>query len=75
MPRTRDNPVNESSQEYQDGRRKILWFEEALLRTLCFDLTVRQPYPVMLDAVERIWRANEDALRLKRVAWPFITDS
>ncbi|KAK4695553.1 hypothetical protein P7C70_g8529, partial [Phenoliferia sp. Uapishka_3] len=77
-PRDRRHlPVDEASEVFTKTRQRILFFEEALLRVLCFDLTIRQPYTDMVKGVGLMWR-NENtvvATKVKRAAWPFITDS
>ncbi|KAM0747499.1 cyclin-like protein [Meredithblackwellia eburnea MCA 4105] len=68
---------SDSHPNFAETRRKALFFEEVLLRTLCFDLTVEQPFWVMLKAVKEIWK-DENATKGKDVArraWSFLSDS
>ncbi|KAL8281023.1 hypothetical protein RQP46_006702 [Phenoliferia psychrophenolica] len=76
-PPDRAHPVNESRDGFRALRQRVLYYEEVLLRTLCFDLTVRQPYADMLLAVGKIWPGmDKDGIRrIKAVAHSVITDS
>lgn len=79
-----ENPPNshryqydESDPNFVDLRRRMLYWEEVMLRTLCFDLTVRQPNAVVLAAVDACWKGKgrEEGERLEKVAWSFVGDS
>lgn len=57
-------------------RKKILFYEEVLLTTLAFDLTVAHPYAAMLRAASLAWAGREELRTdVARRAWLFINDS
>jgi hypothetical protein len=61
-----------------DLRRKINIVEEAMLAALSFDLTVRMPHWILIEAAEKIWRNQEEgktAEEAASVGWHFINDS
>ncbi|KAI5476305.1 cyclin Pch1 [Pseudohyphozyma bogoriensis] len=67
----------ERKPEFSDARKKILWYEEALLRVLSFDLELEHPDPVLVTACERLWKGGE-AQRGREVAevgWAILNDS
>lgn len=70
-------PPDEQTPDYVEMRKRILFFEEVLLRTLCFDLTVRQPYWPMVRGAKMIWKDErvETGHKVSKVAWCFISDS
>ncbi|KAF8939291.1 hypothetical protein BGZ58_010188 [Dissophora ornata] len=72
----REIPIDDNSKEYRVWKDTIIYTEEVLLETLCFELTVDHPYPYMLSLFNNHY--TKDPLRvrkLKQVAWAFINDS
>ncbi|PLW46107.1 hypothetical protein PCASD_04162 [Puccinia coronata f. sp. avenae] len=52
-------PTSESStQEFQLLKQEILYYEDILLRTLCFDLAVDHPYVSLIHSVKSIHDAH-----------------
>ncbi|ORY05601.1 cyclin-like protein, partial [Basidiobolus meristosporus CBS 931.73] len=60
-----------SSQEFQRWKDTILYNEEVLLETLCFDLAVEHPYKILLSLVKEL----RGSKKLAQTAWAFINDS
>lgn len=63
-----------------DVRQRILTYEEAMLRVLCFDLTVRHPHWIAVSAARAAWTgaAAEGAKvgdKVAQAAWLFLNDS
>ncbi|GAA5854788.1 hypothetical protein JCM9279_000946 [Rhodotorula babjevae] len=58
-------------------RQKILAHEEAMLRVLCFDLTVRHPHWIAVSVAKRSWTGDEVAVgdKVAKVAWMILNDS
>lgn len=78
-----ENPRGSSRYQYDDGdpnflelRKAMLYWEEVMLRTLCFDLTVDHPNWTMMRCLESSWKGERrvDGDRLKKVAWHFLGD-
>ena len=68
-------PYQENDPAFVNFRRKVLHCEETMLRALCFDLTIRLPYPAVIKAVERLWKTNREVGdRVKGAAWAFVND-
>jgi hypothetical protein len=66
------------NKDFMDLRRKINIVEEAMLAALSFDLTVRMPHWILIEAAEKIWRNQEEgktAEEAASVGWHFINDS
>ncbi|GAA5992472.1 hypothetical protein JCM10908_000834 [Rhodotorula pacifica] len=63
--------------EFQKLRAKVLQFEEAILRSLCYDLTVRNPHWYAVNAAQQVWSGEEaeTGKRIAQVAWAFLNDS
>ncbi|GAA5860773.1 hypothetical protein JCM8547_005530 [Rhodosporidiobolus lusitaniae] len=62
--------------EFDKLRRKLAVAEEAMLNTLCFDLTVRHPHWLAVQTAERVWRDEpEKAEEVASVAWALLNDS
>ncbi|KAF9087418.1 hypothetical protein BGX23_008147 [Mortierella sp. AD031] len=62
------------AKEYRLWKDTIIYTEELLLETLCFDLSVEHPYHFLLI----LFAHSKDAQRgrkLKQVAWGFVNDS
>lgn len=77
--RDKDNRIrgfDPQAPQVVDFRNKVLHCEETMLRTLCFDLTVRLPYPAMMNGVKRMWKGEEQEFitKVSRAAWHFISD-
>lgn len=58
----------------------MLYWEEVMLRTLCFDLIVAHPNWVMIKAVDKTWgrrgrKGVEQGELIKRAAWNFLGDA
>ncbi|GAA5971633.1 hypothetical protein JCM11641_000666 [Rhodosporidiobolus odoratus] len=68
--------IDRNNPAFDPLRSKLVACEEALLRVLCFDLTVRDPHWIALKAVKKSW-ANEPerADKVGRVGWSFLNDS
>lgn len=52
-------------------------FEEAILRSLCYDLTVRNPHWYAVTTAQQVWTGEEAdrGKRVAQVAWTFLNDS
>ncbi|KAF9430075.1 hypothetical protein BGZ94_008439 [Podila epigama] len=72
----REEKENRSKGEYRLWKDTIVYTEEVLLETLCFELTVDHPYRYLLALFEEHWTKDHHLGRkLKQVAWAFINDS
>ena len=60
-----------------EARQKVLAHEEALLRVLCFDLTVRHPHWIAVSVAKRSWTGDEVEAsdKVAKVAWMILNDS
>ncbi|GAB1729642.1 hypothetical protein NU195Hw_g869t1 [Hortaea werneckii] len=65
--------VDEQSKDYWRWRDCILFNEDVLLETLCFDLTVESPHRQLFDMLK--YYGVEHNKRLRNAAWAFVTDS
>lgn len=63
--------LDEQSKEYWRWRDVILYKEEMLLETLCFDFDIVHPYDEILALVKRFAPGNS---ALGKCAWAFIND-
>ncbi|KWU41744.1 cyclin-like protein, partial [Rhodotorula sp. JG-1b] len=65
--------------EFQKLRAKVLTYEEAILRSLCYDLTVRNPHWYAVNTAKQVWTGGdgevETGKRVAQVAWTFLNDS
>lgn len=68
--------VDDNRPSFQETRKKILYFEEVLNHTLCFDLTIRQPQFALIKGSRLVWK-NEQAVATKvaSVGWALINDT
>ncbi|KAG0205327.1 hypothetical protein BGX28_003035 [Mortierella sp. GBA30] len=72
----KDLQMDDGSKEYRVWKDTIIFTEEQLLETLCFELTVEQPYNIMTSLFDHHYTKDADqARKLKQVAWAFINDS
>ncbi|KAI8393408.1 cyclin-like protein [Radiomyces spectabilis] len=67
----RENHVAEKIKISQQWREAIIYYEQFLIETLCFDLTVNHPHQLVLEFGEEI-QASE---RVVAAAWAFANDS
>ncbi|KPV76118.1 uncharacterized protein RHOBADRAFT_53102 [Rhodotorula graminis WP1] len=61
-----------------DVRQKVLAHEEAMLRVLCFDLTVRHPHWIAVSVARKAWVGEgeqEVGDKVAKVAWMILNDS
>ncbi|BGP38221.1 hypothetical protein JCM10449v2_002150 [Rhodotorula kratochvilovae] len=75
-----DSPQDQSvsaGPQGMDLRQKIITYEEAILRVLCFDLTVRHPHWIAVSAAKAIWVGGEAEVGMKvaKAAWMILNDS
>lgn len=63
--------------EFKRLRAKVLAYEETILRSLCYDLTVRNPHWYIVNTAQRVWTGEvaETGQRVARAAWGFLNDS
>ena len=64
--------------EFQKLRAKVLTYEEAILRSLCYDLTVRNPNWYAVNTAKQVWTGGDETetgKRVAQVAWTFLNDS
>lgn len=64
--------------EFQKLRAKVLTYEEAILRSLCYDLTIRNPHWYAVNTAKQVWTGAEEVetgKRVAQVAWTFLNDS
>lgn len=64
--------------EFQKLRAKVLTYEEAILRSLCYDLTVRNPHWYAVNTAKQVWTGEDEVetgKRVAQVAWTFLNDS
>ncbi|GJN88318.1 hypothetical protein Rhopal_001283-T1 [Rhodotorula paludigena] len=75
--RNRHVKFDSQSPEFRDARMQILAAEEALLRVLCFDLTLRHPHVFLIRVCEQAWTGEEaeTGTTVARAAWLFLHDS
>ena len=65
--------VDEQDKDYWRWRDNILFNEDTLLETLCFDLRLEAPYKTLYDIMAQF--GQEDNKQLRNSAWAFINDS
>ncbi|KAM0714375.1 hypothetical protein Q7P37_010162 [Cladosporium fusiforme] len=65
--------IDEQSKDFWRWRDCILYNEDVLLETLCFDLTVESPHRQLFDMLKGY--GMEHNKRLRNAAWAFVTDS
>lgn len=65
--------VDEQTKDFWRWRDTILYNEDVLLETLCFDLTVEAPHKILFDLLK--YFNVEHNKRLRNAAWGFINDS
>lgn len=65
--------VDEQDKEFWRWRDTILQLEDQVLETLCFDLTLEQPYKVLFDFLKQFHEENNKPLR--NAAWSYLNDS
>jgi protein BUR2 len=63
--------IDEQSKEYWRWRDKILYTEEILLESLCFDFDITHPYEFVVQLVRQFASGNST---LGKCAWAFIND-
>lgn len=65
--------VDEQTKDFWKWRDTILYSEDILLESLCFDLSVEPPYKTMYDMLR--YYSVEHNKRLRNSAWAFLSDS
>ncbi|KAF2244219.1 cyclin-like protein [Trematosphaeria pertusa] len=65
--------VDEQTKDFWKWRDTILYSEDVLLESLCFDLSVEPPYKTMYDMLK--YYGVEHNKRLRNAAWAFLSDS
>ncbi|KAF2843276.1 cyclin-like protein, partial [Patellaria atrata CBS 101060] len=65
--------VDEQTKDFWRWRDTILYSEDVLLESICFDLTVEAPHKLLFDIL-KYYRVEHDK-RLRNAAWSFINDS
>ncbi|KAF2191178.1 cyclin-like protein [Zopfia rhizophila CBS 207.26] len=65
--------VDEQTKDFWKWRDTILYSEDVLLETVCFDLSVEPPYKTMYDMLK--YYGVEHNKRLRNAAWAFLSDS
>lgn len=65
--------VDEQTKDFWKWRDTILYSEDVLLETLCFDLNVESPYKTMYDMMK--YYGVEHNKKLRNAAWAFLSDS
>ncbi|PVI06107.1 cyclin-like protein [Periconia macrospinosa] len=65
--------VDEQTKDFWKWRDTILYSEDVLLESLCFDLSVEPPYKTMYDMLR--YYGVEHNKRLRNSAWAFLSDS
>jgi len=65
--------VDEQTKDFWKWRDTILFTEDVLLESLCFDLSVEPPYKTMYDMLK--YYGVEHNKRLRNAAWAFLSDS
>ncbi|KAI9630923.1 hypothetical protein KEM48_013445 [Puccinia striiformis f. sp. tritici PST-130] len=53
--------ADSSNQEFQALKQEILYYEDILLRTLCFDLAIDHPYVTLIHSVKYIHESHSRA--------------
>jgi protein BUR2 len=65
--------VDEQTKDYWKWRDTILFSEDIMLESLCFDLSVESPYQVMYNMLKYYGLEHDKTLR--NGAWAFLSDS
>lgn len=65
--------VDEQTKDFWRWKDTILYTEDVLLETLCFDLSVESPYTILYELLKQYNAAKNKPLR--NAAWGFINDS
>ncbi|KAF2165744.1 hypothetical protein M409DRAFT_67095 [Zasmidium cellare ATCC 36951] len=65
--------VDEQSKDWWRWKDCIMYHEDVLLETLCFDLTVESPHRQLFEMLK--YYGVEHNKRLRNAAWAFVTDS
>ncbi|KAF2019753.1 cyclin-like protein [Aaosphaeria arxii CBS 175.79] len=65
--------VDEQTKDFWKWRDTILYSEDVVLETLCFDLSVESPYKIMYDMLK--YYGVEHNKKLRNAAWAFLSDS
>ncbi|KAF2457705.1 cyclin-like protein [Lineolata rhizophorae] len=65
--------VDEQTKDYWRWRDTILFNEDVLLETICFDVTVEHPHRILFDLLK--YYGVEHNKPLRSAAWAFINDS
>lgn len=65
--------VDEQTKDFWRWRDTILYHEDVLLETICFDLTIESPYKILFDMLK--YFGMEHNKRVRNAAWTFINDS
>jgi protein BUR2 len=65
--------VDEQTKDFWKWRDTILYSEDVLLESLCFDLNVESPYKTMYDMLK--YYGVEHNKKLRNAAWSFLSDS
>ncbi|KAG0271379.1 hypothetical protein BGZ95_000812 [Linnemannia exigua] len=74
----KDTPIDDQSKasiDFRVWKDTIIYTEELLLETLCFDLSVEHPYHFLLILCNHYQKDPQRGRKLKQVAWAFINDS
>ncbi|KAK9465827.1 cyclin-like protein [Lipomyces arxii] len=67
--------IDEQSKEYWRWRDLILFNEELLLEAICFDLSIENPYNILVQYTRRFVKGEKERLTLTKSAWAFVNDS
>lgn len=65
--------VDEQTKDFWKWRDTILYSEDVLLESLCFDLNVESPFKTMYDMMK--YYGVEHNKKLRNSAWAFLSDS
>ncbi|KAF2791491.1 cyclin-like protein [Melanomma pulvis-pyrius CBS 109.77] len=65
--------VDEQTKDFWKWRDTILYSEDVILESLCFDLSVEPPYKTMYEMLK--YYGVEHNKRLRNAAWAFLSDS
>ncbi|KAK4495931.1 hypothetical protein PRZ48_013199 [Zasmidium cellare] len=65
--------VDEHSKDWWRWKDCIMYSEDVMLETLCFDLTVESPHRQLFEMLK--YYGVEHNKRLRNAAWAFVTDS
>ena len=65
--------IDDQSKDYWRWRDTMVFNEDVLLETLCFDLTIEAPHRQLFDML-KLYRVEHNK-QLRNAAWAFVTDS